>query len=355
MYDAQSTAAPSSIEPLTAQPIRLEFFGKASEYFRIWIVNVLLSVLTLGIYSAWAKVRNKRYFYGNTVLDGANFEYHAKPMQILKGRMIVFAFFVIYSAVGNFFPVVGSILGLLILLLMPWVINLSLRFNARMSSYRNIHFDFEGSYGKAFMTFLVLPVVCILPFGLLLPYAHRAIAHYISRGMRFGGQKFHSDLKIGPFYSFFMELVMLGVLILVATTVGSLILQAAGIITDGSSLYYLLLPVLLWGFLLFFVPVYRAKVRNLTYNNLHLEGGHRFASTLYPWRMAWITLSNLLCIVATLGLMVPWARVRMTRYVAENTAVIPAGDLSDFVSTLEVKQQAFGSEMADVMGWDIGL
>ena len=64
----------------------LAFTGNTGEYFKIWIVNVFLTVLTLGIYSAWAKVRNKRYFYGNTLLDGAAFEYHATGRQLLPGR-----------------------------------------------------------------------------------------------------------------------------------------------------------------------------------------------------------------------------------------------------------------------------
>ncbi len=49
--------------------ISFYFTGKASEYFKIWIVNGLLTVLTLGIYSAWAKVRTNRYMYGNLYLD----------------------------------------------------------------------------------------------------------------------------------------------------------------------------------------------------------------------------------------------------------------------------------------------
>jgi len=65
-----------------------EFFGKGLEFFRIWIVNILLTVVTLGIYSAWAKVRTQRYLYGNTRLDGASFEYLAEPLQILQGRLI---------------------------------------------------------------------------------------------------------------------------------------------------------------------------------------------------------------------------------------------------------------------------
>lgn len=355
MYDAIQPAQPALDRNAVGQGFRLQFNGQVGEYFRIWIVNALFSALTLGIYSAWAKVRNKRYFYGNTVLDGSCFEYHARPGQILKGRLIVFAFFLVYGILSNLFPAFGLLLGLLLLLLMPWVINLSLRFNARMSSYRNVHFDFEGSYGKAIVVFLVLPFLCALPLGLLMPYAHREIAHYVSRGMRFGGRKFHADLKIGSFYSFFGELIALGILAGVAAMVVSLLLGTQDVTRPGGMLLAMLPQILVWFFLLLTIPTYRAKVRNLTYNNLVLEGGHRFASTLNPWMMGWITLSNLLVIVMSLGLMVPWARIRTARYVVGNTHVAPASDLSEFVSTLESRQQAFGSEMADMMGWDIGL
>jgi len=54
-----------------------EFHGKTGEYFKIWIVNLFLTIVTLYVYSAWAKVRTKRYFYGNTTVDGSSFEYHA--------------------------------------------------------------------------------------------------------------------------------------------------------------------------------------------------------------------------------------------------------------------------------------
>ena len=60
------------------------FTGSGSEYFRIWIVNLILSVVTLGIYSAWAKVRRLEYFYRNTRVAGASFDYHGRPLAILK-------------------------------------------------------------------------------------------------------------------------------------------------------------------------------------------------------------------------------------------------------------------------------
>src|SRR5688500_4641132 len=86
---------PPPIPPMWNEPppaIRhgIEFTGRAGEFFGIWFVNLVLSVLTLGIYSAWAKVRTERYFYGNTRLGGAPFEYLAQPIAILKGRLIAY-------------------------------------------------------------------------------------------------------------------------------------------------------------------------------------------------------------------------------------------------------------------------
>jgi len=55
--------------------LALEFHGSAREYFRIWIVNLCLTLLTLGIFSACAKVCKKRYSYANTTIGGTPFQY----------------------------------------------------------------------------------------------------------------------------------------------------------------------------------------------------------------------------------------------------------------------------------------
>ena len=111
---------------------------------RIWIVNLLLSIVTLGIYTAWAKVRRLRYFYGNTFLDGHNFEYHARPMQILIGRIIVLGFLILFNVLSTFYPLGALILLVPYLIAIPWVINKAINFNARMTSYRNVRLGFVG-------------------------------------------------------------------------------------------------------------------------------------------------------------------------------------------------------------------
>ncbi len=76
--------APSAIEtPNPPVAAAFQFHGDAREYFRIWIVNTLLTLLTLGLFSAWAKVRKRRYLRGNTELLGHRFDYTADPKRIL--------------------------------------------------------------------------------------------------------------------------------------------------------------------------------------------------------------------------------------------------------------------------------
>lgn len=123
------------------------FTGRAGEYFGIWIVNLLLSILTLGIYSAWAKVRRKKYFYQHTFIDGVAFDYHASPVAILKGRFLAFGLFVLYSISAEISPVLSGVLIIAFIIFLPWIIVRSLTFNARNSSYRGLRFDFKAGYG----------------------------------------------------------------------------------------------------------------------------------------------------------------------------------------------------------------
>ena len=87
---------PAVSSPPSFQSYPFEFSGTVGEYFKIWIVNLFLTVITVGIYSAWAKVRTRRYFYACTSLAGHPFDYLANPVNILKGHLIVGGLFLCY-------------------------------------------------------------------------------------------------------------------------------------------------------------------------------------------------------------------------------------------------------------------
>src|SRR5277367_4718286 len=96
----------ASAEGSVAAPIRhdFEFRGTGRELFRIWILNLALTLLTFGIYSAWAKVRARRYLYGNTYIAGHALDYDPSPWRILVGRLIALTFFLAYSISVNIWP-----------------------------------------------------------------------------------------------------------------------------------------------------------------------------------------------------------------------------------------------------------
>src|SRR5476649_1623037 len=147
--DTGASVAASKRAPADKIRYPVEFTGSAAEYFRIWIVNLALTILTLGVYSAWAKVRKKRYFYGNTLIDGECFDYRAHPLAILKGRLIAVTALALYYACSEFAPTYHWLLFLAAPFLLPWLIVRSMAFNAYNTTYRNIRLHFRGGYREA--------------------------------------------------------------------------------------------------------------------------------------------------------------------------------------------------------------
>jgi len=133
------------------------FHGKTSEYFKIWIVNVFLTIITLYIYSAWAKVRTKRYFYGNTSIDGSTFEYHATGKQLVVGRLIAAVLVITYTAFQGINAKLSLAALAIIVLMFPWAMWRSLKFNARASSFRNIRFGFDGNATPPYFNLFLIP------------------------------------------------------------------------------------------------------------------------------------------------------------------------------------------------------
>jgi len=346
---------------------RLSFTGNAAEYFGIWIVNVLLTIITLGIYSAWAKVRRNRYFYGNTVLLGRAFEYHAKGKQIFIGRLIVFGYLIVYNILLTAFPIAGIALGVIILFFFPWLIMRGLRFSARVTSYRNVRFDFVGKMGGAFVAFMAGPVMAVLSLGILAPLASRWMYRYLANNLRYGGRPFATYLKLGPIYQtwFFSALiVVLGMLVIGVAVVANMPLIVAIIDNPDAispefqaSMFFLgiigyLAVLLSFGIAALF---YRAGVRNIAWSATLFDGKHELKSDLSRFRYVWIAVSNVIVTVLTLGLMRPWAAVRLARYVNEHTAVRFDGDVGEILAAVEQEGSAVGAEFMDFEGFDFGF
>ncbi len=364
MNESPDAVPPVPPDPLAASPPSedlsprtFRFTGTAGEYFRIWIVNLLLSVVTLGIYSAWAKVRRLRYFYGHTSLDGQTFGYHASPIAILKGRLIAYAVVATLAVLGQVAPLAASVLYFPIFMLMPLVFVRAFRFRAANSSYGGIRFAFDGMEGEAYQVFLFLPILVPFTLGLAYPYVAKRQREFFVNESRHGRSQFGLELPTGAVYRIYLLaglFLLLWFSVALATFIGTA--GAVGM-ADPETRYgagaFVSIALLYAGIGVVVVAV-RTAFENLVWNHTQLDR-HRFESRLRAGRMFWIYATNTAAIAATLGLAVPWARIRLAHYRADSLALMPGGPLVTSAMTGSDQDSAAGAELSDAMDLDFGL
>ena len=178
----------------------LVFSGKGGEFFGIWIVNILLSICTLGVYSAWAKVRTTNYFYGNTKLGGSPFVYTANPISILKGRLIAFLLLLSYSLLSQYSPELSIGLIILIALLSPVVIVRALKFRFQNTEFRGLSFNFKGKVSEAYKIFLGGYILVMISLGILFPWWEKRRKEFYVGNIRFGISEFSCNPQVRFFY-----------------------------------------------------------------------------------------------------------------------------------------------------------
>ncbi|MDR1063209.1 MAG: DUF898 domain-containing protein [Azoarcus sp.] len=396
---------------------RLQFTGTGGEYFRIWIVNLLFSILTFGIYSAWAKVRREQYFHRNTLLDGSGFDYHGDPKAILKGRIIAVALLFILSLVERmahdfYYPVV-----LVASPLVPWLMIRSFIFRSRNTSFRSLHFDFRGTYKglcKAylvpFIVFIALAWAMVYALGMIsmelmaskigmpgivcerYPYIACDARHIIMNALlwgsllgvfllvpvllyrfkafqfnhlAFGASRFESRFKLRSFYGIYLRvfvltpflvgLVFTPILIGLSVLAGITSAQPPTAATTSVMPVVIFLAGLLYITILVVFPAwFAALLTNLVWNNTCL-GRHSFKSDQTFWGVFRIVVGNLLLMLITLGLYWPWAKVKIARYRIEHAALLAVGSLDDFVAGATREKSAIGEEVADIFDFDIAF
>lgn len=335
-----------------------EFRGKAGEWFGIWLTNLLLTIVTAGIYSAWAKVRSKKYFYQNTYVAGRNFDYHATGLQILIGRIIFVVGLVLFSLLSAI-PLVGVLLFIGLLFLLPLLLVRSLRFNAAVTSWSNVRFGFDGKPGGAFMAYFLYPFLTAFTLYLAWPFADRARRRYVTNNHRLGQAAFTFDSGIGPFYAALLAaigwvlLVTMVVMVFAGAAITAVFANPEAIESDPT----VIVAFYAWIFLAFFpaATIYAAFIRNALFNGTTLDGAHQMRSDVKPVQLVWIAISNAVVVLCTLGLMLPWAQIRLARYNAAHTQLIPGGSLDDFVGKIEQKGGALGDAYTDIEAVDVGL
>lgn len=364
---------------------KIEFTGKGGEFFSIWIVNVALTIITLGIYSAWAKVRTLQYFYGNTVLDGASFRYTASPIQILKGRIIAFIIFMLYFSASKSSPLIAVAVLIFIMLLVPAFLVMSMSFRLRNSVYRNVHFNFDKNFKRAYKVFsipvlitgayilfiglmqnslamtdngneyfAIAVLILMLAIGLMFPWWEFMITQFKVVHAKYGKSDFAFLANTKSYYIMYLKMYGLMLLVFVvavslfaALSENNLFLEATVFVTIIVTLSLLILYLWVFAYM-------QAKRTNIMYNNLKVNNV-QVRSELKTFDLLLLYFTNTLAIMFSLGLLMPWAKVRTARYRASKTSVDIKGNLEQFVSEQIKHQSAMGEEMGEMFDMDLGF
>ena len=359
----------------------LVFTGRAREYFRVWIVNLFLTIVTLGLYSAWAKVRKKRYLHGHTWLAGSNFDYHGDPWAILRGRLVALAAFLAYTVATHFSPRVGALVLLALLPAVPWLILRSFAFNAANTSWRHLRFGFDGRYLDALKVvapFILVPLgtlllplpdapragarnlgVALAPGGLFMrvyPYARARVALLQINGSRYAGTPFACAARVRSFYAIYVKASL--VMLLLALTIGVVIGLSGGLVAAAAENAEFVTGAIILAYVAVggtALGYTRTRTTNLLLNATRL-GGLALRSNVSARRLMSLYIVNVAAIVATFGLAVPWAVVRTARYRASCLAVEGDVPLESFAARRRAESvSATGEEMGEMFALDLSL
>ncbi|MGH8855273.1 MAG: YjgN family protein, partial [Telluria sp.] len=321
---------------VTAPPrtLALTFTGDGREYFRIWVVNLLLTLATLGIYSAWAKVRRLQYFDRNTHLAGATFDFHGNPKAVLVGRLLSVLMLAAYHYSFGFSTTFGAVVVAGLLLLFPYLMRGALRFRLGNTSYRGLRLGFDGSVAEAYLAWLppalvvLLPGVLLamfpgqpalavlpLPFYLLWPLMHARIRRYQHAHLLFGDQHAQYDLRARRF---FKPYLVGGGQALLAVLLAGTVAGFAGAASGGNRGTAMLIAIItavtsMYVAFLLVGPYMVVRVSNLAWSHTSFPG-LRFRSTLPLRAFMALQTKNAVLTVLSLGLYRPFAVVSVYRF-----------------------------------------
>jgi len=376
--------------PAAARTLPIRFTASGSEYFRIWIVNLLLMICTLGLYTPFAKARQLRYFHENTLIDGAPLAFHGDPWRMLRGYLLVGGAALVYAALSHFWPLAGAALLLLMAPAWPWLMRSALRFRLGQTSWRGLRMRFEGSVADAYRVFWPIAVplaITIVTQALIAPTAEadeaadavEAAAPSLAMLGLMGIATFstvcmapwiHWRLKVyqhnhyaladehtrlegvrgWDFYK--VQLGLLGVSLLCSLVIGALValtmfVVPAALVVVGPVLYLLLLAVA--------YAYMTGRFQDLVWG--HTRSAHvQFHSRLSVSSLTWLTLKNSLLTAITLGLYWPFAAVATTRMRLSAVSIEVSRPVEQLIGEArDAAADATGEAAGDLLGFDVAL
>ena len=276
------------------------YHGTTAELFKIYIINALLTLITLGLYYPWAKAKILSYHFSSTEFKGDRFSFHGTGNEMFKGfvkAIILFGSIFLLIQLDVYylqnatdkapFIIVLVCLYLLFISLIPLAIVGATKYRASRTSWRGIHFQYTGTVKHMYKVFFTGLFFTIITLGIYAVWWIIDIITEIVTNLKFGDISFKFTGSGGTLF---------------------------GIQFLGTLLMYITLGI-------YFFKL-KSKIHNFHVDNFRIHQG-KAKGTLVGETTGMgffkLLIPNILAIVFTFGLAIPWATIRTMKYIFKNT------------------------------------
>ena len=415
LQDNDSAAGPmSTFMPQNIDAHPLEFTGSGGEYFRVWIVNVLLSIITLGIYTPWARRRTAQYFYSHTLVAGSPLEFTAQQRKMVMGFVLLMLITLAYNIAANTGQ--DTAVGLFLLagaVLAPFIWGSAMRFRLGATRWRGLRLQFTASWKEVYLASWPVFALALVWFGVFyglqvlspeladalqeaeeetrrkLPTFTPAMAALLVLGLvltvlcfirleynyksllvlktQVGAEKGRWKPVYMDFVRIWLATVLVFILCVVALSVlvsvlaGGSVALVAGLGKQlGYWMFVIIFVTIVGGIFLMFLAsaparAYReARMFQLMWNNIGVSHVARFKCQLASGSYVWLRIRNMFLTLITLGFYRPFARVSEYRMKCESVTLHVKGGVEQVTGAMVRQQQGgLGDALADAAGLDL--
>ena len=315
------TASPKS--PIS-HPI---FWGRGGTLFGIFIVNTLFTLLTLGVYSFWGRVRIRQFLSSQTSFAKIRFSYHGTGMELLKGWAKALLVFGLPYAFLSFVPIFWEqvptwipnlLAGIMVLCFIPIAVVGSHRYRLSRTSLGTIRFSFRGRVSAYMKIWFMGTILTLLTAGLYYPFFENARRAFLVTHSYIGNRHFTYEgtgLGLVTIYAKAFGLLMLLVLGLIGFSVEPEALSGMAEWAQEDWLAVFRNSIFIFGLLALLGPWFYLQVAKQRYFWNHSAfGDARFQFTASTWNLLELRLTNFFMLIFTLGLAWPWVQVRNLQF-----------------------------------------
>lgn len=335
--------------------IPVSYYGRGGEVLKLHIVNLLLNIITLGIYSFWGKTRIRRYMTSHLSIAQDRFEYTGTGKELLVGALKALVIFLpIVLLMG--IPVVNIVAYIAFFAILSVALFLALRYRLSRTRWRGIRFSLGGSVKDYLILSLKRTLINVVTLGWKIPQSDLMKWSYIANNMSYGDTKFSFAGDVSRLQKTHIKtLAIAGLCFILGPAFGGMMVAAAksadsdAAIVPGIILIYAGLGCGLFARLWYYAALWQEKFRGLKIGQL------RFKSYVTGSGMAKLYIVNMLMIIFTLGLAKPIAAQRVLRYHAQNLKI--GGDINELIAeqAKPAEKSAIGDALAADVGFDLGL